>query len=238
MNSHPSHIVSFQNVGLTFKENIRLFSKLDLTINEGEFYFLTGLSGAGKSTLLKLIYRGITPTSGTLTVFGENTNRLGQNNIASMRRKIGIVFQDFRLLPHLTTVENVALPLKVRGIDPKKARQQAKDLLSWVGLEDVLHSFPHTLSGGQQQRAAITRAVMGKPKLLLADEPTGNVDEEAARKILYLFEELHRSGTTIILATHNRSFAKEFNHPEIFLKKGQAVLLNQSSNRPPQRPQS
>ncbi|HCI48426.1 MAG: cell division ATP-binding protein FtsE [Alphaproteobacteria bacterium RIFCSPLOWO2_01_FULL_45_8] len=222
---HPN-IVSFQNTGLTFKGNVRLFSKLNLDIIEGGFYFLTGLSGAGKSTLLKLIYMGIPPTSGHLSLFGEDLSRIVPHSIAHIRRKMGIVFQDFRLLPHLTTVENVALPLKVRGVDPRKARQQAKELLAWVGLEDVLNSFPHTLSGGQQQRAAITRAVMGKPKLLLADEPTGNVDEEAARKILYLFEELHKSGTTVILATHNRSFAKEFHHPEIFLKKGQAVLLN------------
>jgi cell division transport system ATP-binding protein len=224
------NIISFQNVGLTFKGSVRLFSKLNLEISEGEFYFLTGLSGAGKSTLLKLIYMAILPTSGHLSLFGEDVFQISHDAIAHIRRKIGIVFQDFRLLPHLTTVENVALPLKVRGVDPRKARQQAKDLLAWVGLEDVFNSFPHTLSGGQQQRAAITRAVMGKPKLLLADEPTGNVDEEAARKILYLFEELHKSGTTIILATHNRSFAKEFHHPEIFLKKGQAVLLNQRSS--------
>ncbi|MFN7662466.1 MAG: cell division ATP-binding protein FtsE [Alphaproteobacteria bacterium] len=222
-------LISFQNVGLTFKGNVRLFSKLSLDIKEGEFYFLTGLSGAGKSTLLKMMYLGLPPTTGHLYLFGDEVGRISENSIAYIRRKIGIVFQDFRLLPHLTTLENVALPLKVRGIDTRKARQQAKDLLAWVGLEDVLNSLPHTLSGGQQQRAAITRAIMGKPKLLLADEPTGNVDEEAARKILYLFEELHKSGTTIVVATHNRSFAKEFNHPEIFLKKGQASLLNQRS---------
>jgi cell division transport system ATP-binding protein len=229
MTSHHPNLVSFQNIGLTFKGNVRLFSKLNLDIAEGGFYFLTGLSGAGKSTLLKLIYMGLAPTNGHLSLFGEDVSRINLDMVPLIRRKIGIVFQDFRLLPHLTTIENVALPLKVRGIDGRKARQQAKELLTWVGLEDVLNSFPHTLSGGQQQRAAITRAVMGKPKLLLADEPTGNVDEEAARKILYLFEELHKSGTTIILATHNRSFAKEFHHPEIFLKKGQAVVLNQRS---------
>lgn len=234
MIQQQSNIVSFQNIGLTFKGNTRLFFKLNLDIAEGGFYFLTGLSGAGKSTLLKLIYLGLSPTSGHLSLFGEDVSRIRPDMIPLIRRKIGIVFQDFRLLPHLTTLENVALPLKVRGIEGRKARQQAKDLLAWVGLEDVLNSLPHTLSGGQQQRAAITRAVMGKPKLLLADEPTGNVDEEAARKILYLFEELHKSGTTIILATHNRSFAKEFHHPEVFLKKGQAVLLNQrSSSREP-----
>jgi cell division transport system ATP-binding protein len=220
-----SPLVSFQNVGLTFKGKVRLFSKLNLTIQEKEFYFLTGLSGAGKSTLLKLIYRGLAQTSGHISVFGENLSNT--QNLSALRRKIGIVFQDFRLIPHLTAIENVALPLKVRGISPNKANKQARDLLVWVGLEDVMHQLPHTLSGGQQQRVAITRAVMGKPKLLLADEPTGNVDEDAARKILYLFEELHKSGTTIILATHNRSLAKEFKHPEIFLKKGQAVLLNQ-----------
>lgn len=231
MLSQQTNIISLQNIGLTFRGNVRLFSNINLNIREGDFYFLTGVSGAGKSTLLKLIYMGIAPTDGNLSLFGEDTKEMSVRDLPRLRRKMGIVFQDFRLLPHLTALENVALPLKVRGIDNHKATSQAQDLLAWVGLEHVMNQYPSTLSGGQQQRVAITRSIMGRPTLLLADEPTGNVDEEAAEKIMHLFEELHRTGTTIILATHNRSLAKEFHHPEIFLKKGQAVLLNQKAQR-------
>lgn len=226
MRSQQTNIISFQNVGLTFRGNTRLFSNINLNIREGDFYFLTGLSGAGKSTLLKLIYMGIAPTDGSVSLFGEDPKQMTSRDLPRLRRKMGIIFQDFRLLPHLTALENVALPLKVRGIDQQKATGQAQDLLAWVGLEHVMNQYPATLSGGQQQRVAITRSIMGRPALLLADEPTGNVDEEAAEKIMHLFEELHKTGTTIVLATHNRSLAKEFNHPEIFLKKGQAFLLN------------
>ena len=231
MSTQSSNIVSLKNIGLTYKGTTRLFSNITLDIQEKDFYFLTGLSGAGKSSLLKLMYMGIAPTEGNLFLFGEDTKNLTIQDLPRIRRKMGIVFQDFRLLPHLTAVENVSLPLRVRGTDARKANQQAQDLLAWVGLEHVMNQYPHTLSGGQQQRVAITRSIMGRPTLLLADEPTGNVDEEAAQKIMHLFEELHRSGTTIILATHNRSFAKEFQHPEIFLKKGQAFLLGKKNKQ-------
>lgn len=229
MNPQPTSIVSFQNVSLSFGASTRLFSNISFNIKENDFYFLTGLSGAGKSTLLKLIYMAVAPTEGLVSLFGESTQNITSEDLIRLRRKMGIIFQDFRLLPHLTAIENVALPLRVRGIDAHKARIQAQDLLSWVGLDHVMNHFPNMLSGGQQQRVAITRSVMARPQLLLADEPTGNVDEEAGQKIMHLFEELHRNGTTIILATHNRSLAKEFNHPEIFLKKAQAFLLNQKS---------
>ncbi|UNM05947.1 MAG: ATP-binding cassette domain-containing protein [Holosporaceae bacterium] len=213
-------------MGLTFRGNTRLFSNINLNIREGDFYFLTGLSGAGKSTLLKAYLHGHCPHRWQRFSFWRRPKTNDKQRLAWLRRKMGIIFQDFRLLPHLTALENVALPLKVRGIDQQKATGQAQDLLAWVGLEHVMNQYPATLSGGQQQRVAITRSIMGRPALLLADEPTGNVDEEAAEKIMHLFEELHKTGTTIVLATHNRSLAKEFNHPEIFLKKGQAFLLN------------
>jgi cell division transport system ATP-binding protein len=217
--------VHFQNVELIFEQGTRLFSGLNLTIETGGFYFLTGVSGAGKSTLLKMIYMGCKQSSGSVTLFGTNTSCVSFREIAFLRRKIGIVFQDFRLIPHLTIVDNVALPLQVRGISLKKARAEAAELLSWVGLKDHLQSLPYTLSGGEQQRVAISRAVIGRPKLLVADEPTGNVDDGTALKLLYLFEEMHKQGTTVILATHNRHLAQELKYPEIFLDKGQAFLL-------------
>jgi cell division transport system ATP-binding protein len=218
--------VHFQNVELIFEQGTRLFSGLNLTIEAGGFYFLTGVSGAGKSTLLKMIYLGCKQSSGNISLFGTNTARVSFREIAFLRRKIGIVFQDFRLIPHLTVVDNVALPLQVRGISPKKARAEAAELLTWVGLKDHLNSLPHTLSGGEQQRVAISRAVIGRPKLLIADEPTGNVDDGTALKLLYLFEEMHKQGTTIMLATHNRNLAQELKYPEIFLEKGQAFLIH------------
>lgn len=223
-------IVSFQNVGLTFGDGTQLFSKLNLSIETGRFYFLTGVSGAGKSTLLKLIYLARAQTEGSISVFGKSTEGLSLCDIAYMRRQMGIVFQDFRLIAHLNILDNVALALKIRGISSKKARKQAAELLAWVGLEDFLDHFPYTLSGGQQQRVAIARAVIAKPKLLLADEPTGNVDDAAALRILYLFEEMYRTGTTVILATHNRLLAQRFKHPEIFLQKGNSYLISSNKN--------
>ncbi|MEI8320925.1 MAG: ATP-binding cassette domain-containing protein [Alphaproteobacteria bacterium] len=219
-------IVSFHNVDLAFDGDSKLFSKLNLQIESGNFYFLTGISGAGKSTLLKMIYLACGQTGGHISVFGENTKNLSLNDVAYMRRQMGIVFQDFRLVSHLNVLDNVSLPLKIRGVSSKKSRKQAAELLAWVGLEDFLDHLPHTLSGGQQQRVAIARAVIARPKLLLADEPTGNVDDAAALRILYLFEEMHKAGTTVILATHNRSLAKQFNHSEIFLQKGKSYLIH------------
>lgn len=218
------HIIQFKNVGLTFDGGARLFHNISLSIKQGDFYFLTGVSGAGKSSFLKLIYQGLHPTSGEITVFGHHMP-MNSGMLSVMRRKIGIVFQDFRLIPHLNVLDNVSLPLKVRGVDLRKARLQALDLLKWVGLADVTDFFPEELSGGQQQRVAICRAVIGQPKILLADEPTGNVDDGAALKLLHLFEEMNKSGTTIVLATHNRSLAREFRHAEIFLKQGNATLM-------------
>ncbi len=226
MQDIPSkNAIHFQNVSLVFEHGVRLFSGLNLTIESGGFYFLTGVSGAGKSTLLKMIYLGCKQSSGTISLFDTNTARISFRDIAFLRRKIGIVFQDFRLIPHLTVLDNVALPLQVRGVSPRKAQAEAAELLNWVGLKDHLKSLPHTLSGGEQQRVAISRAVIGRPKLLVADEPTGNVDDETALKLLYLFEEMHKQGTTVILATHNRNLAQELKYPEIFLEKGQAFLL-------------
>lgn len=218
-------VLQFDDISLSFDKRSPIFSHLNLRVPQGSFYFLTGASGAGKSTFLKMIYLNQIQTEGNLFVFGRDTHQIRHDEIPYFRRKMGVVFQDFRLIPHLTVIDNVSLPLKVRGTETRKARKQAAELLEWVGLSDVLNRHPQTLSGGQQQRVAIARAVIGRPQILLADEPTGNVDDTIALKLLYLFEELHKVGTTVIVATHNRSFPRSFHHPEIFLENGKATIL-------------
>ena len=173
-------IIGFNNVSLSFDGENQVFSNLDLSISKGSFHFLTGPSGAGKSTFLKMIYLSQQQTSGSISVFSRNTLHIKHSEVPHMRRKMGVVFQDFRLIPTLNSLDNVALPLRVRGVEARKARKQAAELLQWVGLEDAMYRTPLTLSGGQQQRIAIARAVICHPQILLADEPTGNVDDGIA----------------------------------------------------------
>ncbi len=222
-------VISFDNVSLSFGPDNKIFSNLDIIIPKGSFHFLTGPSGAGKSTFLKMVYLSQHQTAGSVFLFARNTLHINHSEIPYIRRKIGVVFQDFRLIPTLNILDNVALPLRVRGVETRKARSQAAELLDWVGLEDAMQRSPLTLSGGQQQRVAIARAVIGRPEILLADEPTGNVDDEIALKLLHLFEELHKVGTTVIVATHNRSLPHTFHHPEIFLNQGTGILIPPSS---------
>lgn len=221
-------LVSFQDVRLRFSNGCELFKGINLKIEENAFYFLTGPSGAGKSTLLKMLYLDQFPTSGSLHVFGKEVTRVTANQAALLRRKIGVVFQDFRLIPHLTALENVSLPLKIKGMHDRKREKEAIELLAWVGLKDHLHITPPMLSGGQQQRVAIARAIISRPRLLLADEPTGNVDDQVAMRLLYLFEELHKAGTTVIVATHNHALAESFPYGEIILKDG--VITHKTKN--------
>jgi len=211
-------LVIFDQVSLSYKTDEKIFSDLNINFKSGSFYFLTGSSGAGKTSLLKLIYMDVMPTHGNVSVLGQDSLSISQRNIPYLRQKIGMVFQDCYMLNHLSLIENVALPLRIRGLNPSQALYNANEMLNWVGLGKYIHHNPDVLSGGQKQRAAIARAVINKPALLLADEPTGNVDQENANRILHLFEELHKRGTTVVLATHDRALAAAYPYPELLIK--------------------
>lgn len=199
----PAELVRFDNVGLRYGIGSEILRDLDFSIHSHSFQFLTGPSGAGKTTLLRLILQTLRPTRGRVTLFGQSIAGISKAEMARLRRRIGIVFQDFRLLDHLTTYENVALPLVVQGREESSYRAEVIELLRWVGLGDRMHVPPMILSGGEKQRAAIARALIVQPALLLADEPTGNVDPSLARRLLRLFIELNHTGTAVVLATHD-----------------------------------
>lgn len=196
-------IIHFDNVGLRYGTDREVLSDLSFTLYPGNFYFLTGASGAGKTSLLKLLYLAQRPSRGMIRMFGADAITLPRKRLPALRRRIGVVFQDFRLVSHLSAFDNVALPLRVSGVAERDLAKPVADILDWVGLAGRLDARPATLSGGEQQRVAIARALIGRPDMLVADEPTGNVDPEMAIKLLRLFEALNRQGTTIVVATHD-----------------------------------
>ena len=203
-----------------YESGPEILRDLNFTLGRGSFHFLTGASGAGKSTLMRLLFLALRQTRGEISIFGRDNIRIPREELPAIRRKIGVVFQDFRLINHLTTFENVALPLRVAGVEDLQIRKNVTELLEWVGLGDHINAVPSRLSGGQQQRVAIARAVIGRPALLLADEPTGNVDDRIAMRLLYLFEELNKLGTTVLIATHNRQLVRRFGHTQWLLEGG------------------
>ena len=213
-------VVRFENVGLRYGAGPEVLHDITFALEPGSFHFLAGVSGAGKSSLLKLMYLGHRPTRGLISLFGRDIATMPHEEMPVLRRRIGVVFQDFRLVDHLSTLDNVALPLRVAGAPEEEVRDNVVEMVRWVGLADQLRARPHTLSGGQKQRAAIARAVINRPSLLLADEPTGNVDDKIAMRLLYLFEELNKLGTTIVIATHNEALIDRFNHPQLRLESG------------------
>ena len=225
-------VVRFENVGLRYGLGPEVLQDISFSLSQASFHFLAGASGAGKSSLLKLIYLALKPSRGLITMFGRDIATTGRQELPSLRRRIGVVFQDFRLLEHLSAYDNVALPLRVARVKESDIRKNVVELLSWVGLKDHLNARPPTLSGGQQQRVAIARAVIGRPQLLLADEPTGNVDDRMAIRLIHLFEELNRLGTTIVIATHSESLVKRLGHPCLRLDSGQLkVEANTGANQ-------
>lgn len=213
-------MVRFENVGLRYGLGPEVLRDLTFRIEPHSFQFLTGPSGAGKTSLLRLMFMSLKPTRGLISLFEQEVGALDKNALAMLRRRIGIVFQDFRLLDHLTTYENVALPLRVRGLDEASYRSEVMELLEWVGLGDRIDALPPVLSGGEKQRAAIARAVIGRPQLLLADEPTGNVDPAMAERLLRLFIELYKSGTSVVIATHDIALMNQYNARRLVLHEG------------------
>ena len=213
-------MIKFEHVGLRYGIGPEVLSDIDFTLEQGSFHFLTGPSGAGKTSLMSLMYLGRKPTRGLVTMFGQDIGQMNRDQLAGIRQRIGVVFQDFRLLDHLSAFDNVALPLRIQGKPEKEIRNNVNELLEWVGLGDHKHVLPNTMSGGQQQRIAIARAIITRPRLLLADEPTGNLDDEIGFRLMNLFDQLNRMGTTVVIATHNTQILQKFKHSKMILDSG------------------
>jgi len=230
-------IVRFENVGLRYGLGPEVLQDVNFSLQPSSFHFLIGESGAGKSSLLKLIYLAFKPSRGMISLFGRDIATTPREDLPALRRKVGVVFQEFRLLNHLSTFDNVALPLRVAGTKESEVRKHVGELLAWVGLKDHMQARPPTLSGGQQQRVSIARAIIGRPRLLLADEPTGNVDDEMGFRLMHLFEELNRLGTSVVIATHNMHLVERLGHRQLRLENGhlnvrEAVKPAQSTPSP------
>ncbi|MEH6721237.1 MAG: cell division ATP-binding protein FtsE [Aurantimonas endophytica] len=219
-------MIRFENVGLRYDMGPEVLRDLSFEIRRQSFQFLTGPSGAGKSSLLRMLFLALKPTRGLITVLGRDAATLSRADLPSIRRRIGVVFQDFRLLEHMSTYENVALPLRVRGKDEASYRQDVIDLIKWVGLGERLNASPVVLSGGEKQRAAIARALIDQPDILLADEPTGNVDPPLARRLLRLFLELNRTGTAVVIATHDLALMEQVDARRMVLADGRLEIYD------------
>lgn len=237
MTEAAGEIVTFDNVGLRYGTEPEVLRDLSFTLFSGRFYFLTGASGAGKTSLLKLLYLAQRPSRGAIRMFGSDMITLPREQLPSFRRKLGVVFQDFRLVEHLSAFDNVALPLRVAGVREADLEKPVTDMLEWVGLAHRLDAIPATMSGGEQQRVAIARAVIGRPALLVADEPTGNVDPDMALKLLQLFERLNRLGTTVIVATHDINLLRQVPDSLIMRIQNGGLLDPTGALRFPPRPE-
>jgi cell division transport system ATP-binding protein len=213
-------MIQLHNVFMSYQRDATALNGVSLNIPRGDFVFLTGISGAGKSTLLRLLYGALVPTRGQVLVDGQNITRLTRAQIPYLRRSIGVVFQDFKLLPNRTVLENVAITLEVLGWGRKDIGKKVYHILRQMGLEHKINSTPLRLSGGEQQRVALARALVNDPKILLADEPTGNLDEENKEQILAIFREANIRGTTVVVATHDRRLIENSHKRVIVLDKG------------------
>ncbi len=223
-------IARFENVGLRYGLGPEVLQDVTFTLAPSSFHFLVGESGAGKSSLLRLLYLALKPSRGLISLFGRDIATTPRRELPPLRRQIGVVFQEFKLLNHLSAFDNVALPLRVAGVKEADVTRHVVELLEWVGLKDHLKARPPTLSGGQQQRVSIARAVIARPKLLLADEPTGNVDDRMALRLMHLFEELNRLGTTIVIATHNMALVERLGRPAMRIADGRLNVIPGTRN--------
>lgn len=219
-------MIKFEHVGLRYGIGPEVLSDVNFSLAPGSFHFLSGPSGSGKTSLMSLLYLGRRPTRGLMSMFGKNVGQMTREELKQTRQSIGVVFQDFRLLNHMSAFDNIALPLRIAGQNEKEIRENVDELMEWVGLGDHRHMLPNTMSGGQQQRVAIARAVITRPRLLLADEPTGNLDDEIGYRLMNLFDQLNRMGTTIVIASHNMALMEKFaHHNRLLLDKGQVRLI-------------
>lgn len=216
-------MIEFKNVSKLYNNNVKALSDVSINIESGEFVFLVGPSGAGKSTFIKMILKEIEPTSGKVVVNNTDLSKLARNDIPYFRRKIGMVFQDFRLIPTLNVYENVAFAMRVVGASPKEIRKRVPMVLSLVGLSNKYKMFPTELSGGEQQRVSIARAIVNNPKVLIADEPTGNLDPETAKEIMELIDDINKAGTTVVMATHAKEIVNSMKKRVIAIDKGEVV---------------
>ncbi|MBQ9035745.1 MAG: cell division ATP-binding protein FtsE [Alphaproteobacteria bacterium] len=216
-------MIDLQNVAVGYN-GTDVLDNVQFQLDSGSFTFITGKSGAGKTTLLSMLYLIKKPSKGILKVFGQNINFSNRDTLAQMRQRIGVVFQDFRLLESMSVYDNIALPLRVRGMNEKEIYRRVVELLQWVELHKSINKQCSTLSGGEKQRVAIARAVINRPDILFADEPTGSVDSEIANKLMRLFVELNKVGTTVIIATHNEQLTSSYNYQRIDLRDGSARL--------------
>lgn len=218
-------MVRFTNIGLRYPEGRGQWalSGLDFLLETGSFTWLLGPSGAGKSSVLGLMHLAVRPTAGRMEVLGQDVARVRRGALPGLRRRIGVVFQDYRLLPHLNAYENVALPLRIQGLTEQRLRGDVTEMLRWVGLLERADAAPASLSGGEQQRLALARAVVARPALLVADEPTGNLDGAQARRVIALLREMHRMGTTVVVATHSEALPEEYPAPALRLEAGRLL---------------
>ena len=214
-------MIEFKNISKLYNNNVKALSDVSINIESGEFVFLVGPSGAGKSTFIKMILKEIEPTSGKVVVNNTDLSKLARNDIPYFRRKIGMVFQDFRLIPNLNVYENVAFAMKVVEATPKEIRRRVPMVLSLVGLSHKYKMFPNELSGGEQQRVSLARAIVNNPSLLIADEPTGNLDPETAKEIMDLLDDINKAGTTILMATHAKDIVDTMKKRVIAIEGGE-----------------
>jgi cell division transport system ATP-binding protein len=223
-------VVRFDGVGLRYGRAAEVLKDVSFELAPGSFHFLTGASGAGKTSLMRLIHLALKPSRGLISLFGRDAALLKRRELPMMRRRIGVVLQDKRLLEHLNAFDNVALPLRLAGRKPADYGGDVAELLAWVGLGERMDAYPQALSGGEQQRLAIARAVVNQPEILLADEPTGDVDHEMALRILRLFVELNRLGTTVLIASHDDALVTNSGRAVLHLEAGRLELI--STGRP------
>jgi cell division transport system ATP-binding protein len=228
----PKTIISFANVSASYDNGHDVLADVSFNISAGAFYFLTGASGAGKTTLLRLIYQLHKPKSGQIKLFNQDCENISRNDISALRNKMAIVFQEYSLISHMTVFDNVALPLRVRGFNNEKIKKLVTKTLEWVGLGKYANVYPIELSGGQQQRVSVARAIIVEPAILLADEPTGNLDDENASRLMELFIQMNKMfGTTIILATHNKKMLETYRFPIITIENHHVSFSSKNDDK-------